>query len=127
MVGIFRRLVILMEDPSVNGNFLPASPLPPIGPVPILLFPIFLFLIGRILLRRSTISLDSVFAILMVAVTISSLALFRRFRAPDYVFIFLTAQIVIALIFFPIAWRAAQRLVMRDFFTDSAKSQLKII
>ncbi|API51376.1 hypothetical protein BMW22_06810 [Rhizobium leguminosarum] len=98
----------------MNGNFLPASPLSPIGPVPILLFLIFLFLIGRILLRRSTISLDSVFAILMVAVTISSLALFRRFRAPDYVFIFLTAQIVIALIFFPIAWWMARRAKVSD-------------
>ncbi|QKK19296.1 hypothetical protein [Rhizobium indicum] len=114
MVGIFRRLVILMEDPSVNGDFVPASPLSPIGPVPIVLFLIFLFLVGRILLRRSIISLDSVFAILMVAVTISSLALFHRFRAPDYLLIFLVAQIVIALIFFPIAWWMARRAKVTD-------------
>ncbi|WP_125460981.1 hypothetical protein [Rhizobium sp. CIAT894] len=98
----------------MNGDFVPASPLSPIGPVPILLFLIFLFLIGRILLRRSIISLDSVFAILMVAATISSVALFRRFRAPDYLLIFLVAQSVIALFFFPIAWWMARRARVTD-------------
>lgn len=114
VVGIFRRLIILVEDPSVNGDFVPVSPLSPIGPIPILLFLIFLFLIGRILLRRSVIGLEGVFAILMVAVTISSLALFHRFRAPDYLLIFLVTQIVVALTFFPIAWWMARRAKVTD-------------